>query len=92
VRALHAAGLLHRDLALRNALLERTADGALVAKVCDFGFASFSLFECLYLVIAVSDSNDLKRTMVLQVILGVNMFASLVPRTRLITFSHLECP
>ena len=55
-------------------------------------FSSFSLFEFLYLVIEVSDSNDRKRTMVLQVILIVNMFASLVPRTRLITYSHLECP
>ncbi len=55
-------------------------------------FSSFSLFEFLYLMIEASDSHDLKRTMVLQVILIVNMFASLVPRTRLITYSHLECP
>ncbi len=55
-------------------------------------FSSFSLFESLYFVIAVSDSNDHKRTMVLQVILVVNMFSSLVPRTWLIKYSRLEYP
>jgi hypothetical protein len=56
-------------------------------------FSSFSLFECLYLVIEVSDSKDLKRTMVLQVILIVNMFA--FPRaTHSVdnVFTPLECP
>jgi serine/threonine protein kinase len=37
--ALHQAGLLHRDMAIRNVLLERGADGELVAKACDFGLS-----------------------------------------------------
>ncbi len=37
--ALHHSGLLHRDIAVRNVLLERGADGELVAKVCDFGLS-----------------------------------------------------
>jgi serine/threonine protein kinase len=39
ILALHRAGLLHRDVAIRNVLLERGADGELVAKMCDFGLS-----------------------------------------------------
>jgi hypothetical protein len=39
LHSLHQAGVLHRDVASRNVLLERRADGKLVAKLCDFGLA-----------------------------------------------------
>jgi hypothetical protein len=48
-------------------------------------FSSWSLFESVYLVMNWSDLNDTKRTMVLQTVLVMNMFSSLVPRTRMLT-------
>jgi fatty acid desaturase len=42
-------------------------------------FASFFLFNSLYLVMHWSDSNDTKSTMVLQTVLVVNILSSLVP-------------
>jgi ABC-type iron transport system FetAB ATPase subunit len=53
-------------------------------------FASWSLFESFFLVKEVSDCNDKERTTSLQAVLVVNMFASLVLRTRWITHARLE--
>jgi hypothetical protein len=53
------------------------------------GFSFFHLFESFYLLIRLSDCNDLKRTMVLQTVFVTNMFSSLVPCTRVFTNS---CP
>jgi hypothetical protein len=50
------------------------------------------VFESVYLEMHWSDSNDKKRTVVLQTVLVMNMFASLVPCTRLTTHSRLERP
>jgi hypothetical protein len=49
-------------------------------------------FESFSLVTQVSDCNDSTRTMVLQTVLVINMFAHLVPCTRLITHTCLERP
>ncbi len=51
-----------------------------------------SLFECLHLVMHWSDCHDQQRTIVLQTILVMNMFSSLVPRTRMFMFVCLERP
>jgi hypothetical protein len=58
-------------------------------------FSSLSLFESLYLVMHWSDSNendsnDNKRKLVLQTVFVMHIFASLVPRTRMLTYSSLE--
>ena len=42
-------------------------------------FSSWSLFESVYLVMHWSDANDKKRTMVLQTVLVMRIFSSLVP-------------
>jgi hypothetical protein len=58
------------------------------AAVAALGSFLFGHFESIYLVIEVSDCNDTQSTIVLQSIFVLNMFASLVPCTRLITYSR----
>ncbi len=45
-------------------------------------FSSLSLFDCLYLAMQVSDSDDKKITMVHQFVLVMNTFSFLVPHAR----------
>ncbi len=59
-------------------------------QTCHIRFSSSSLFKCLYFVIQVSDCTDQKRTMVLQTVLVMHIFSSLVPRTRMFTYSCLD--
>jgi hypothetical protein len=53
---------------------------------------SSHFFDTVYLVTQLSNFYDSKRTIVLQIILVMNIIASLMPRTRMLTNSCLERP
>ncbi len=62
----------------------------LVVVICLTWFSTFSLFESLHLVMHWSDSSDKTRIIVLQTVLVMTMVSSLVPRTRIRTYSCLN--